>query len=437
MLTTALELGLVYAILALAGLLARRLGLSAIPFFVVAGTLVGPHGLILGPVDLRLVRNPGAVDLLGRIGLLLLLLFVGLELSIPRLLRSGHRIVVGGISYIVLNAGLSAAFGWVLGWTSLEVLAVVGIMSISSSAIVARILIDLRRTANPETELILGIITIEDICLALYLTAFSGILLLGSIQPLQILAGSIISVAFISGVIAIGHAGRRLLDRTLEGLPQELFLLLVFALLLLVAGAGELLEVAEAVGALLLGLVLAGTAHREAIQERLLPMRDLTAAVFFFAFGASVPLAGLGGAALPAAAGAAVTVVGSFVAGLIAGWCGRLSFRAASRIGLTIVARGEFSLMVAVIAQRGPLGAWLQPFAALYVLILALASPSLARHANSIADTLRKLALRFPGGRPPAPPVSPPTRDRAEKPVPAGVRNHGSRHDGRDKGPPQ
>lgn len=427
MLTTALELGLVYAILALAGLLARRLGISAIPLFVVAGILVGPHGLILGPVDLRLVRNPAAVDLLGRIGLLLLLLFVGLELPVPRLLRSGQRIVVGGIGYIVLNAALSAAFGWVLGWPSLEVLAVVGIMSISSSAIVARILIDLRRTANPETELILGIITIEDIFLALYLTAFSGILLTGSIEPLQILAGSIISIAFIAGVIAIGHAGRRVLDRTLEGLPQELFLLLVFGLVLLVAGAGELLHVAEAVGALLVGLVLAGTEHREAIEERLLPVRDLTAAVFFFAFGASVPPAGLGGAALPATAGAAVTVVGSFAAGLIAGWWGRLSFRAASRIGLTVVARGEFSLMVAVVAQRGKLEAWLQPFAALYVLILALTTPSLAKHANGIADGLRALAERIPGRHPPAAPVSPP-HEQVKESAPAGAGNHGPRH---------
>jgi CPA2 family monovalent cation:H+ antiporter-2 len=219
--------------------------------------------------------------------------------------------------------------------------------------------------------------------------------------------GAALSLLFISGVVAAGHAGRRLLDRALANLPQELFLLLVFALVLVVAGAGEVLHVAEAVGALLMGLILAGTVHREAIEERLLPVRDLTAAVFFFAFGASVPPAGLWGAILPALAGAAVTVVASFAAGLGAGSWSGLSFRASSRIGLTILARGEFSLMVAAVAQRGNLDPWLQPFAAMYVLILALASPSLARHANGIADAVRGVAGRWPGRRPPAPPAQP------------------------------
>jgi CPA2 family monovalent cation:H+ antiporter-2 len=405
--TPILELGLVYASLTLAGLAARHLRTSAVPFFVAAGMLVGPHGLVLDPLDLRLIRDPAVADILGRIGLLLLLLFVGLELSVPRLLASGQRIVVGGVSYIALNATLSAAFGAALGWPRLEVTALVGIMSISSSAIVARILIDLRRTANPETELILGIITVEDIFLALYLTALSGILLTGVAEPGRLLVGAGASILFIAGVIAVGHAGRRLLDRALADLPQELFLLLIFALVLLIAGAGELLHVAEAVGALLVGLVLAGTTHREAIEERLLPVRDLTAAVFFFAFGASVPPAGLWRAILPALAGAAVTVGGSLAAGLAAGWWAGLSFRASSRMGLTILARGEFSLMVAVVAQRGNLDPRLQPFAALYVLILALASPSLARHANGIADALRRLAERWPGRRTPVPPAPP------------------------------
>jgi CPA2 family monovalent cation:H+ antiporter-2 len=429
MTTPVLELGLVYALLALAGLLARRLRSSAVPFFVATGVLAGPHGLTLSSLDLRVVHDPAIVDLLGRIGLLLLLLFVGLELPVSRLLQSGQRIVVGGVTYVALNAALSAAYGMVLGWGRLEVLAMVGIMSISSSAIVARILIDLRRTANPETELILGIITIEDIILAVYLTALSAILLTGTIEPTRLLAGAALSILFIAGVVAAGHAGRRFLDRTLANLPQELFLLLVFALLLLVAGGGELLHVAEAVGALLVGLVLAGTVHRGTIEERLLPVRDLTAAVFFFAFGASVPPAELWAAGLPAIGGAALTVVGSFAAGLAAGWWGGLSFRASSRLGTTILARGEFSVMVAVLARQGGLDARLQSFAALYVLILALASPSLARHANDIADALRTLADRLPGRRPPPPPAPPPSHEWAEKSVTGVMESRGSRHD--------
>jgi CPA2 family monovalent cation:H+ antiporter-2 len=95
---------------------------------------------------------------MGRLGVLFLLFHLGLEFSVGRLLRAGRTIVKGGTIYLAMNFTLGLLFGWFMGWPVREVLVAAGITTISSSAIVAKVLVDLRRTANPETEMILGII---------------------------------------------------------------------------------------------------------------------------------------------------------------------------------------------------------------------------------------------------------------------------------------
>jgi CPA2 family monovalent cation:H+ antiporter-2 len=94
---------------------------------------------------------------MGRIGVLFLLFYLGLEFSVGKLIKSGRSIAVGGSIYILINFTLGLLYGYLTGNPLLEVLIIAGIITISSSAIVAKVLVDLKRTANPETELILGI----------------------------------------------------------------------------------------------------------------------------------------------------------------------------------------------------------------------------------------------------------------------------------------
>jgi CPA2 family monovalent cation:H+ antiporter-2 len=159
----------------------------------------------------------------------------------------------------------------------------------------------------------------------------------------------------------------------------------------MVAGFSETIHVAEAIGALLVGLVLAETEHRQRIESLILPFRDFFGAIFFFSFGLTINPLELGGAVLPALAAVVVTIIGNLSAGILAGRTAGLSPRASTNIGLTIVSRGEFSIIMANLALAGGLLSILQPFAALYVLILAILGPLLTKEARAIYNTLNKL----------------------------------------------
>src|ERR671918_1673872 len=356
------EVGLALTLIAAAALLSARLRFPVVPFLILSGMAVGPHMPKLGIVDLRFIQSAPLIAFMGRLGILFLLFYLGLEFSLGRLIKAGRSIALGGSIYIALNFTLSLAFAWLVGWPSREMLVAAGITTISSSAIVAKVLVDLKRTANPETEMILGIIMFEDIFLAVYLTLVSGLVLSGATSFGQAATSAVMALGFMLAVLALGRKATPWLNRALDIASDEAFLLIIFAILLLVAGLSETIHVAEAIGALLAGLVLAETDHRQRIEHLVIPFRDFFGAMFFFHFGLTIDPYALGGAVWPALGAVALTLVGNFSAGMLAGRSARLSPRASSNVGRTIVSRGEFSIIMANLGQTGGLLPILQPF---------------------------------------------------------------------------
>jgi CPA2 family monovalent cation:H+ antiporter-2 len=174
------EIGLAALLMAMATWLASRLKLPVVPLLIIIGLVVGPHLPHFGLLDLRFIESKPIIDFMGRLGMLFLLFYLGPEFSLGRLLRAGYSIAVSGTIYIVINLTLGLLFGWGLGWPVREIMVVAGITTISSSAIVAKVITDLRRSARPETGLILGIIMFEDVFLAAYMALVSGFVLHGS-----------------------------------------------------------------------------------------------------------------------------------------------------------------------------------------------------------------------------------------------------------------
>jgi CPA2 family monovalent cation:H+ antiporter-2 len=392
-----LEAGLALALVAGAALLAWRLRFSTVPFLILAGMAVGPHAPRVWLLDFRFIESEPLIAFMGRLGVLFLLFYLGLEFSVGRLVRSGRSIAVGGTIYIAINFTLGLAYAALQGWPLREVLVAAGITTISSSAIVAKVLVDLRRTAHPETEMILGIIMFEDVFLAVYLSVVSGLVLSGATSVGGVALSAAGAFAFMIGLLVVGRLAVPWLNRGLRIGSGEVFLLVVSAALLLVAGFAETVHVAEAIGALLLGLVLAETEHRERIEHLVIPFRDFFGALFFFSFGLSIDPFALGGAWKVALGAVLLTLAGNYAAGLLAGRAAGLSPAASSNIGLTIVSRGEFSIVVASLAEAGGLLPVLQPFAALYVLTLAIAGPLLTRESQRVHRGVFALAGRAAG----------------------------------------
>jgi CPA2 family monovalent cation:H+ antiporter-2 len=379
------------AVVLLAGLVARagrRVGLPSIPCYMIVGILFGPG--TPGPV---LVEHPEDLAVLAALGLVLLLFHLGVEFPAEQVLGSGRRLFIAAGFYIGLNVSAGFLLGLALGWGTAEAMVIAGALGISSSAIATKLLIELHRLTNAETPVILGIIVIEDLFLAFYLALLAPVLS-DSDSPLELALDIAISFGFLLALFAIARYGARAVATLLGTREDELLAVLVVGLVALVAGLSEQVGVSDAIGALLIGLVVSRTSLQERVERLVLPLRDVFAAVFFVVFGLTIDVGDLGGVAVPAIIAAVVTLVVNLTAGVITARLFGYNQRGAVNVGLTILGRGEFSLILATLAIAAGLDSRIGPFVALYVLILAIVSPLLASQSQVLARRLPDWLLR-------------------------------------------
>ncbi len=267
-------------LLVAASVLAGRLGVSAIPVFIGAGILLGPNSP--GPV----VLEPSeATDLLARLGVILLLFFLGLEFSLERITQARRLVVVGGLVDLAVNVALGLAVGVLLLGPSAEAVLLAGLIYITSSGIVTRALFDLRRLADDETDLVLGILVFEDLAIALFLGVAAGMATGAAVGGLSVATTAGLALAFVVAFLIASRYAHNLLDRIAPRLDAEQLLLGALAIVLGGAALAEMVHLSEAVGALLAGILLSGSELRDRIEQSLLGLRDFAAAIFFVAFG--------------------------------------------------------------------------------------------------------------------------------------------------------
>ena len=370
------------ALILVAGLLARfgrRIGLPTVPFFMLAGILLGPS--TGGPVAFE---HPEDLDMLALFGLVLLLFHLGVEFPVEQVLGSGKRLFAAAGAYIAINIGAGLALGFSLGWGAEEAFVIAGAVGISSSAIATKLLIELRRLANAETPLTLGIIVIEDLFLAFYLALLSPLLSdAGSGGELALRIA--ISFGYLAILFAVARWGARMVGKIIDSREDELLAILMVGLVVLVAGLSAEIGVSDAIGALMIGLVIARTSVRERVEKMVVPLRDVFAAVFFIAFGLSIDVGAIGSVWVPVLIAIGITLVTNVTAGLITARLFGLNQRGAANVGLTVLGRGEFSLILATLALAAGLDERVGPFIALYVLVLAVLAPILAANSKYLA----------------------------------------------------
>ena len=384
------ELGVLLLALALLGSLARRVDLSPIPFFLVAGLVLGEGGIR----DLAATQD--FVEAAGEIGVLLLLLMLGLEFSAAEFTATLRRHADSGLVDLLLNAPVGFVAGLVLGYEWQACLALAGITWISSSGIVARLLGDLNRMGNRETPVVLSVLVLEDIAMAVYLPLLVVIISGGSALA------AVVAVAIALGLVTIVLVSTRAvgphLGRLLGHRDDEQLLLRVLGLMLVVAGLTHLVDASAAVGAFLVGLAIPDSTAVRA-RSVLRPLRDLFAAMFFLSFGLEVAPASLTPYVVPALVLGGLSVVTKLVSGGYAAARAGIGRRGRLRAGSALVARGEFSIVIAGLAATAGYSE-IGPLASAYVVLLGVAGPLLTRFA----------------GRLPTTPPPPPTADAGRRP---------------------
>lgn len=372
-----------------AAVLARvggRIGLPTIPLFILAGILLGPHtpGVVL-------LSDPHDLEMLSALGLVLLLFYLGLEFHMDDLKSGGRKMALAGGTYLALNVGAGLGFGFALGWGTSEALVLAGVLGISSSAIVTKVLVDTGRLGNPETKPILGIIVVEDIFLALYLAALQPVLSGADSLAAAVMDGGK-AFGFLLLLALVARFGTKVVGRLMDTRDDELLVISFLGSAVFVAGVSEWFGVADAIGAFMVGLMVGSTASGERVRKLVHPLRDAFGAIFFFGFGLSIDPGDLPTVLWPVLAAVAVTLLMNVLAGLGAARIYGFGAGPAANISTTLLARGEFALILATMAATAGLDERLSPFIAGYVLLLAVLGPLAAGRSKWLARIL-------PGGR--------------------------------------
>ncbi len=386
------ELAVTIGVLGVLGLAASRFGLSAIPAYLFAGILLGPNE----PEFLKLVQPSEVTDFVAEIGLIFLLFFLGLEFSVDRLVRSGRHVGLGGAADLVVNAGLGLLVGVAAFGPTFAALVLAACIYVSSSAIAVKALIDFRRLADDETDLVLAILLFEDIAIA----AVLGFVATGGGSVATTAGVALKALAFVTASLAASRWLGASIGRLLSRLELEFFLLAVFGFVIAMSAVAKELDMSEAIGALMAGVVLSDSGVREEIEQRFFAVRDVFAALFFFVFALTIELdrtADVGWIVLLALA---ATLVGKVGVGVVAGRLGGFSVRQGVNAGAALVAHGEFTIILAQLAAgNAALAAAhrddIVAFAGLYVLASATVGVVLMKESRRLGRFLSP--ARVPG----------------------------------------
>lgn len=362
--------------------------LPSIVGFLLTGILLGPHGLAV-------VQSVHEVEQLAEIGVILVLFAIGLEFSLADLVRMRRTFLLGGT--VQVFGVLGVAFGALsaVGVPAREALFLGMIASLSSTAVVLRLLQQRAEVDAPHGRVALGVLVYQDLMIVpmvLLIPVLAGTG--GGLGPaLAAFTAKAVLILVLVWVLA-RFVVPGLLERVVGTRSRDMFLLAVVTICLLVAWAGAAAGLSLALGAFLAGLIVSESEYSHQALSDILPFRDLFAAFFFISIGmlldvgraAEAPLA-VGGLVL------GVLGVKALVAGVAALALG-LSLRTAALAGLALSQVGEFSFILA----RSGMGVGLldeatyQSFLAVAVLTIGV-TPFLVAGAPRLADLLDRLPL--------------------------------------------
>ncbi len=364
--------------------LAAHRGHSVIVGYILIGVGLGPHAF-------GIISDATLIRALSELGVVLLLFFLGVEFSLERLRRVRTAVLLIGTGELLANLTVGFLVGYILGWSVTERAFLAGIVAMSSSGIVAKLLIEWRRTANPEAEALMGIMVFEDFIAVLYLGVLSGLAIEGTEQTSAVFS-LLKAIAFYAVFLGVGRTFLpRLLVLTLRIRSEELFALLWLAVILLSGMGAAQFGLAPAAGAFLLGM-LSPTRESdlgERLYDRLESFRDVFLALFFLAFGMSLEPESLRRVLPLVLLLVPLSILTELVITSSLSFLVGFSAPVALAIGAGMIPRGEYSLLYATLGQQlGLIRSDLFQLAGWYVFAMTLLAPLFMKNTRALARLL-------------------------------------------------
>jgi CPA2 family monovalent cation:H+ antiporter-2 len=375
------ELGVIFLAAVLAIVVSNKLKQPSIVGYLLAGIVISPYALggVLGiPIDSK-IRS-----ILSTLGIIFLMFFLGIEFSITKLKRVKFIAVVVSIVDVGSMLALGQAIGYLLGLSFVDRMFLSGIVCMSGASCVAKLLIDMKKLADPETEILLGVSVVEDFISVVYLAVLAGLISMGesSVMIAQTLGKmALFIVIFIVIAIKVMPAAMK---RVRESISDETLVLFALTLVLTASVFAESLGVSAATGAFFIGMVLSSSTIGERISRKITPFRDAFVALFFIAFGMMIdpklfPKFGIiiVGAVIATAIGEMLSVaLGTFICGVR----GRQSIF----VGAGMTARGDYNIVYAQLGRGHVSWEGFYPFAGFFCVIITMITPVLVKSSQKI-----------------------------------------------------
>ena len=386
------DLAVVLVVAGVVGWLCQRIGLSVVVGFLVAGIVAGPKSPAFA-----LVQDAASIETLAQVGLIFLMFAIGLGLSLRKMRRLGPGLMLATFGGAIVMYYLSRLLGAALGWSSTEGLFLAGMLMVSSSAIIGKILHETGTNHERSGQLAMGISVLEDVVAVVMLTLLNSIVKIdagGGEQVARTLfqLGAFVVLAGVLGLLLVPWLLKRMSIAADEELQTLGLAALLFGMAVVAVQAGY----SPALGAFLLGTIIAETSHRHQVERTFEGMKNIFSAVFFVAIGMQIDVRELWGAAGLIGGIAAFTLVARPLAVTSALALSGTPLKDALRTGLTGTPIGEFSF---IIAQLGVTMAVVPPrFYPLAVgvsLVTTLVAPMLTRHSGKIADAILRRQPRW------------------------------------------
>ncbi|MBI4592971.1 MAG: cation:proton antiporter [Candidatus Rokubacteria bacterium] len=387
------DLAYVFVAAVLGGALAWAARQPLILGYVLGGMLVGPF--TPGPT----VSNVRTFELFADIGVVLLMFSIGIEFSLRDLTRVRWVALVGGPFGIVACAALGVGTGALLGWPPIQGLVVGTVISVASTMVLARLLLDRGDLHARHGRVMLGIALVEDLAVVVLIVLMPA---LGALEPGRLLAiglalGKAAAILLPFWYLA-AKAVPRILTRVARTQSQELFLLVALAVGLGAAAATQALGLSLALGAFLAGLLISESDYAHETLARLLPLRDVFVAFFFVTLGALIDPAVLVENLRLLGVLVALILVGKLVirASIVRAF--GHPFRTAVLVGVGLAQIGEFSFVLVQVARAaGHVGADVYNATLAAALITILANALLVRWVSGWIGPARPAAPAGPG----------------------------------------
>src|SRR5215469_185326 len=340
------DLAYVFGAALLGGLVARRLRQPLIIGYVIGGILVGPF--TPGPT----VTQMHFLELLAEVGVILLMYSIGIEFSLRDLLEVKWVSLVGGPLGIVAVIGLALAAGRLMGWTTLQSVAIGAVVSLASTMVLTRLLMDRGELHSQQGRAMVGITLVDDLVFVVMTVLLPS---LGTMSGSRLLGVGIAFAKALLILVPVAFVAAKVIPPLMARVPrtenQDLRLLVALALGFATAAATQALGLSLALGAFLAGMIVSESNVAHETLTDLLPLRNTFTALFFVTIGALIDPKAL--VANPRLLGALVLliVVGKFVVWTAVVRLFRYSLRTAVLVGVGLTQIGEFSYVLVQVAR--------------------------------------------------------------------------------------